>query len=39
MDTEQRIEALLDQLMDPRLTATDIEKIEAKVRILQRLQQ
>jgi hypothetical protein len=39
MDIEQRIEALLDQLMDPKATVTDIEKIEAKVRILRRLQQ
>lgn len=39
MDTDQRIEALLDQLMDPQLTELEMAKLETKVKILQRLKQ
>lgn len=35
MDIEQRIEALLDQLMDPKLTQTEIDTIESKLKVLQ----
>lgn len=34
MDIEQRIERLLDQLENPNITQKDIDKIEAKLRIL-----
>lgn len=38
MDTEQRIEELLDQLQDPKLTVVEITKIERKLKILQHQQ-
>lgn len=34
MDTQQRIENLLDQLEDPKCTEADIARIEAKLRVL-----
>lgn len=34
MDIEQRIERLLDQLEDPKLTQVEVDKIEAKLKIL-----
>jgi len=38
MDIEQRIDTLLDQLTDPKLTQAEIDKIEAKLKVLQRQQ-
>lgn len=34
MDTEQRIDRLLDQLEDPKCTEADIARIEAKLKVL-----
>jgi hypothetical protein len=34
MDTEQRIDRLLDQLEDPMCTEADIARIEAKLKVL-----